>query len=86
MTRTFFVLAGLLCAAMIGLFIVGLTSSSPALLMVALLLCGPGFMFTLGLAVGRASNEFSLVRKDSAAASVNGQRVRSRITTREPLS
>lgn len=91
MTRSLFLVAALLCLAMFGALIVGLTSSAPALLMVAMLLCGPAFMFTLGAAIGRASNEFAIVRKDSGAVSIggtiNGQRARSRLPrSAEPLS
>lgn len=87
MTRWLFLLSALLFVTMIGLIIVGLTSSAPALLMIGMLIAGPGFMFTLGAAFGRATKEIAIVPRDDAVdyrSTTNNRRAVSR--TREPLS
>ena len=63
MTRILFVLSLLGLLALIGLSIVGLTNNQPALLMGGFFCAGPVMMLMLGGGLGRASNEFSLVRK-----------------------
>lgn len=45
------------------LFIGGLAGNNPVLLMPALLCAAPSFFFCLGAAVGRASNEYQVVKK-----------------------
>ncbi len=78
MTKTLFVLAGALLLALIALFVGGLSGSAPALMMLSLLCAGPLFFLCLGAALGRASNEFTLVRnRPAAGAPVNA--VNSRI-------
>lgn len=86
MTRWLFLLSALLFVAMIGLTIVGLTSSAPALLFVGMLIAGPGFMFTLGVAIGRATKEVAIVPRDDAVAYNNPSNRRIVTRTREPLS
>lgn len=63
MTRTLFLLAALLLVAIIGLAGAGLTANSPLALMGGLLCAMPAFFLALGAALGRASNEFAIVRK-----------------------
>lgn len=63
MTKVLFGLSGLGLLALIGLGFVGISSTQPALLIGGFFCAGPFMMFTLGAALGRASNEFSLVRK-----------------------
>lgn len=84
MTRWMFLLSVLLCVAMIVFTIVGLTTSAPALLMVSLFLAWPGFVFALGIAIGRATKEVAIVRRDDAEYVSLNRRTVSR--TREPLS
>lgn len=70
MTRILFGVSGLAFLALVGLFVMGMTSTQPVLLMTSLFCAGPVMTFTLGAAIGRSSNEFSLVRK-SASKSVS---------------
>lgn len=63
MTRTLFVMAGLLLAGLIALFVVGLTAAVPGLLIVSFLCAIPLFMFTIGAAIGRASTEFVIAKQ-----------------------
>lgn len=62
MTKSLFILAGVLFLAMMGALIGGLTASSAGLMMLSFLCAGPLFMLLLGMAVGRATFEFTLTR------------------------
>lgn len=64
MTKTLFILAGAAFLAMVGAFIGGLSSSAAGLLMLAFLCIGPLFMLFTGMAIGRATFEFSIVRNN----------------------
>jgi hypothetical protein len=66
MTKSLFILAALLCAVMIVAFIGGLSSGAAALIMLSLLCAGPLFMLCFGMALGRASFEFSVIRTGRA--------------------
>ena len=75
-----------LAVTVAALFIIGLIGNSPLALVFALMCGSPLFMLRLGWAVGRASTEFSLVRKPPAVEiSSTNERVR-RSGVREPLS
>lgn len=63
MTRILFALALLALLALAFLVVVGLTSTQPVLLITGFFCAGPVMMLTLGAGLGRASNEFSVVRK-----------------------
>jgi len=64
MTRNLTIATILSLVLIVVLFIGGLAGNNPVLLMPALLCAAPSFFFCLGAAVGRASNEFQLVRKE----------------------
>ncbi|MBZ0282081.1 MAG: hypothetical protein K8L97_15180 [Anaerolineae bacterium] len=64
MTRNLVIATILSMVLIVVLFIGGLAGNNPVLLMPALLCAAPSFFFCLGAAVGRASNEFQVVRKD----------------------
>lgn len=64
MTRTLFILAGLLFLGVIAALGVGLAGNAPGLMMLSILCVAPLFMLALGAAIGRASNEFAVVRKE----------------------
>lgn len=65
MTRNLVIATILSMVLIVVLFIGGLAGNNPVLLMPALLCAAPSFFFCLGAAVGRASNEFQVVRKDA---------------------
>lgn len=65
MTRTLFVIAFLLLLALVGSFVGGLAGGAPALLMLSLLCAGPVFFLIAGAALGRASTEFTIARKEA---------------------
>lgn len=88
MTRMF-ALAALFFVGMIVSFIAGLAGSAPGLMMLAIFIFGPAFTFSLGFGLGRASNEFVLVRRErqnvvTPVRSVNGGQPR-RAERREQL-
>lgn len=83
MTRTLFVIAFLLLLALVGSFVGGLAGGAPALLMLSLLCAGPVFFLIAGAALGRASTEFTLTRKERRA-SVTAVPVNNRIR-KEPV-
>lgn len=76
MTKILFGVSGLALVALVGLLIVGLTNTQPGLLIVSLFCTGPVMTLSLGAALGRASNEFTLVRR---AQRVQNTQVISRI-------
>lgn len=79
MTRTLFMLAGLLLIVLVGLFIVGVASNAPIALITAILCALPLCMMALGAALGRASNEFAVVKKNTQTAA------RATTTQRRPV-
>lgn len=64
MTRTLMVVAGLLFFALVASLAVGFINAAPGMLVLGLLCAMPLFMLALGAAVGRASNELTIVRKE----------------------
>lgn len=88
MTRTLMFIAGLLFFALVASLIAGFASSAPGLLLVGLLCAMPMFMLALGAAVGRASNELTIVRKERGSQSIvsRSSNVRRNIPTPESLS
>lgn len=76
MTRTLFILAGVMFLGFIGLLVVAMSSSAPAPLMLSFFCAAPLFLLTIGAALGRASNEFVIERKGQAsnAAAARTQR------------
>lgn len=83
MTRTFAFLAGLFFVALLGLFFIGFSSNTPGLLIMSILCAMPLFCLFLGAALGRASNELMITRKQAPA--VNTTRVQ-RVERRVPES
>lgn len=79
MTKTLFLVAGLLLVVMVAAFVGGLSTGAAGLIMLALLCAGPLFTLTLGLAIGRATFEFTViranVRPDSSRAVVHNSRL-----------
>lgn len=88
MTRSLMVLAVLFFVALIVSLVVGFASSAPAMLIVGLMCAFPMFMLALGAAVGRASNELTIVRKERVAQQtvMRTERQQRRIPTPEILS
>lgn len=84
MTRLL-VLPVVLLVAVVGLSAIGIFGNAPGALMAGLMCAAPLFMFTLGWCVGRASNEFTLVRKSRVEVSSTNTRMR-RSGVQEPLS
>lgn len=60
--------AGLLLIVLVGLFIVGVASNAPIALITAILCALPLCAAALGAALGRASNEFAVVKKSTQTA------------------
>ena len=84
MTRTMFVLAAVAFVMMVVSFVAGIGAQSAGLLMLALFGAGPVFTFTLAFGLGRASNEFAVVRRDRPAPAPRGVNSRvSRVEQRE---
>lgn len=71
MTRILFGISALGFLALVGLFTVGMTGAQPVALMASLFCAGPVMTFTLGAAIGRSSNEFSVVRKRAPQSQVS---------------
>ncbi len=64
MTRNLFIAAALVGIALVGLFAAGLTTATPGLMIAAVLCAWPMLLGVLGAAIGRASNEFAITRKE----------------------
>lgn len=64
MTRSLMVVAVLLFVLVVLSLVVGFASGAPAMLILGLMCAFPMFMLALGAAVGRASNELTIVRKE----------------------
>jgi hypothetical protein len=84
MTRTLVIASVLLLVGMVALLVMGLAGQAPAMLIISLLCVLPLFCMALGAALGRASNEFQVVRKASRNPTI-AQRL-GRAAEREPLS
>lgn len=87
MTRTLFIAAAAALALLVLSFVGGLAGGSAGFLVLGLLCAGPGFFLALGAALGRASNEFTVVRKDRRGTAPQARVINSRIqpTVREEL-
>lgn len=80
MTRNLVILAVLFLVALIGLFVVGFSSNTPALLIMSIMCAMPLFCLFLGAAIGRATNELTIMRKTAPTTSTTRvQRTNSRI-------
>jgi hypothetical protein len=82
------VLAGLFFVLMAAALVLGLTSSAPGLMVLGLFGFGPAFTFCLGFGLGRASNEFVIVRRERTAVTptvVNGRQPQRQPVERERL-
>lgn len=90
MTRGLILLTVLLFIGMIATLVLGFSTSATGWLILGLFVCGPGFVFCLGLTIGRASNEYAFVRRqDSGIVSRTAnsrQRARHEVYERESLS
>lgn len=75
MTRLLVIPAFLLIAVVV-LSIIGVAGSAPVSLVLGLMCGFPMFMLSLGWAIGRASNEFTLVRKSPVEVSSHNTRMR----------
>lgn len=64
-----FGLASVLFVTMIALLVVGFTSNAPALLILSVLCVGPVFFLMLGAAIGKASNELVVMRREKVGQS-----------------
>lgn len=80
MTRTMFILAAVLFVVMIVSFVAGIASMSAGPLMLALFVAGPLFTFCLAFGLGRASNEFAVVRKDRPERAAQSRQVNGRVS------
>lgn len=67
MTRGLFIGAVVLGGLAVVLFLGGLMAGQTGLSALSFLCVGPLFLFVFGAALGRASNEFSITRKDQPA-------------------
>ncbi len=80
MTRTMFLLAAVAFVMMVASFVAGIGAQSAGLLMLALFGAGPVFTFTLAFGLGRASNEFAVVRKDRPERAAQSRQVNGRVS------
>lgn len=64
MTRNLFILAALVGIALVALVAAGLTTATPGLMIMAVLCAWPLLLAVLGAAIGRASNEFGIIRRE----------------------
>lgn len=58
------IVAALLFFGLVASLFAGFTSAAPGLLIVSMVCALPMFMLALGAALGRASNELAIVRKE----------------------
>lgn len=76
MTRNLFVGSIALLFVVIFGVVVGVASAAPGVVMLSTLCALPSFIFCLGAAIGRASNEFEIVSKARTVGSVTAARRR----------
>jgi len=62
-TRLMFVLSAVFFVVMVFSFVGGIASMSAGALLLAMFVAGPLFTFCLAFGLGRASNEFTIVRR-----------------------
>jgi len=79
MSRGLIVLTVFLFVLMVVCIVIGFSQSAPGLLVLGMFIAGPGFMFCLGLAIGRASNEYALIRRSDSNVVVRSGSSRGRV-------
>ncbi len=84
--KKLFIIAGALFALILLLFVVGFTSNAPGLLILSVMCIMPVTCLFLGAALGRATQELTISRRDRPANSyaIQTRRVNAR-SSAEPL-